>query len=79
MGIKLFNYLLLNLKQLYRDVKQFKLKLKEFLSHHSFYIWMSILNILVERLVVYRLFLCALTHYIILLHFIYLFASVLEL
>jgi hypothetical protein len=37
MGIKLFNYLPLNLKKLYKDVKQFKLKLKEFLSHHSFY------------------------------------------
>jgi hypothetical protein len=36
MGIKLFNYLPLNLKKLYKDVKRFKLKLKEFLSHHSF-------------------------------------------
>jgi hypothetical protein len=36
MGIKLFNYLPLNLKKLYKDVKWFKLKLKEFLSHHSF-------------------------------------------
>jgi hypothetical protein len=24
-------------KKLYKDVKRFKLKLKEFLSHHSFY------------------------------------------
>jgi hypothetical protein len=38
MGIKLFNLLQLNLKQLYTDVKWFKLKLKEFLSRHSFYI-----------------------------------------
>ncbi|PNF20445.1 hypothetical protein B7P43_G08125 [Cryptotermes secundus] len=37
MGIKLFNSLPLNLKQLYRDVKQFKLKIKEFLYNHSFY------------------------------------------
>jgi hypothetical protein len=37
MSITLFNYLPLNLKQLYKDVKRFKLKLKEFLSHHSFY------------------------------------------
>jgi hypothetical protein len=37
MGIKLFNCLPLNLKQLYKDVNQFKLKLKEFLSCHSFY------------------------------------------
>jgi hypothetical protein len=36
-GIKLFNCLPLKLKQLYKDVKQFKLKLKEFLSRHSFY------------------------------------------
>jgi hypothetical protein len=36
MGIKLFNYLPLNLTKLYKDVKWFKLKLKEFLSHHSF-------------------------------------------
>jgi hypothetical protein len=37
MGIKLFNYLPLNLKKLYKDIKRFKLKLAEFLSHHSFY------------------------------------------
>jgi hypothetical protein len=37
MGIKLFNYLTLNLTQLYKEVKQFKLKLKEFLRCHSFY------------------------------------------
>jgi hypothetical protein len=37
MGIKLFNCLPLKLKQLYKNVKQFKLKLKEFLSCHSFY------------------------------------------
>jgi hypothetical protein len=37
MGIKLFNYLPLNLKKLYKDVKRFKLKLVEFLSRHSFY------------------------------------------
>jgi hypothetical protein len=37
MGIKLFNCLLLSLKQLYKYVKQFKLKLKEYLSCHSFY------------------------------------------
>jgi hypothetical protein len=37
LGIKLFNYLPLNLKQLYKDVKWFKLKLKEFLICHSFY------------------------------------------
>jgi hypothetical protein len=37
MGVKLFNYLPLNLKKLYKDVKRFKLELKEFLSHHSFY------------------------------------------
>jgi hypothetical protein len=37
MGIKLFNYLLLNLKKLYKDVKRFKLKLGEFLSRHWFY------------------------------------------
>jgi hypothetical protein len=38
MGIKLFNYLPLNLKKLYKDVKRFKLQLGEFLSCHSFYI-----------------------------------------
>jgi hypothetical protein len=38
MGIKLFNYLPLNLKLLYKDVKRFKLKFKKFLSSHSFYI-----------------------------------------
>jgi hypothetical protein len=38
MGIKLFNYLPLNLKKLYKNVKRFKLKLKEILSHHSFYV-----------------------------------------
>jgi hypothetical protein len=32
MGIKPFNYLPLNLKKLYKDVKQLKLKLKELLS-----------------------------------------------
>jgi hypothetical protein len=32
MGIKLFNYLPLNLKKLYEDVTRFKLKLGEFLS-----------------------------------------------
>jgi hypothetical protein len=37
MGIKLFSCLPLNLKKLYKDVKRSKLKLKEFLSHHSFY------------------------------------------
>jgi hypothetical protein len=37
MGIIPFNYLPLNLKKLYKDVKRFKLKLQEFLSHHSFY------------------------------------------
>jgi hypothetical protein len=38
MGIKLFNYLPLNLKKkLCKDVKQFKLKLGKFLSRHSFY------------------------------------------
>jgi hypothetical protein len=37
MGIKLFNGLRLKLEQLYKDVKQFKLKLKEFLSCHSLY------------------------------------------
>jgi hypothetical protein len=37
MGIKLFNCLPLKLKQLYKDIKQVKLKLKEFLSCHSFY------------------------------------------
>jgi hypothetical protein len=37
MSIKLFNCLPLCLKQLYKDVKQFKLKLKEFFSCHSFY------------------------------------------
>jgi hypothetical protein len=37
MGIKLFNALPLNLKQLYKEVKQFKLQLKEFLNCHSFY------------------------------------------
>jgi hypothetical protein len=37
MGIKLLNCLPLSLKQLYKDVKWFKLKLKEFLSCHSFY------------------------------------------
>jgi hypothetical protein len=31
------NYLPLNLKKLYKDVKRFKLKLGEFLSRHSFY------------------------------------------
>jgi hypothetical protein len=36
-GFKLFNYLPSNLKKLYKDAKQFKLKLKEFLSRHSFY------------------------------------------
>jgi hypothetical protein len=50
MGIKLFNYLPLNFIQLYKDVKQFKLKLKEFLSRHSFCIWISLLNILVEKI-----------------------------
>jgi hypothetical protein len=38
MGIKLFNSLPLNLNQLYKEVKRFKLKLKEFLNCHSFYI-----------------------------------------
>jgi hypothetical protein len=33
MGIQLFNYLPLNLKKLYKDVKWVKLKLKDFLSH----------------------------------------------
>jgi hypothetical protein len=37
MGIKLFNYLRLNFKKLYNDVKRFKLKLEEFLNRHSFY------------------------------------------
>jgi hypothetical protein len=37
MGIKLFNYLPLNLKKLYKDVRRFKLKLKDFLSCHPFY------------------------------------------
>jgi hypothetical protein len=37
MGIKLFNCLPLSLKQLYKDVKRFKLKLKEVLSCQSFY------------------------------------------
>jgi hypothetical protein len=37
MGIKLFKCPPLSLKQLYKDVKRFKLKLKEFLSCHSFY------------------------------------------
>jgi hypothetical protein len=36
-GTKQFNCLPLNLKQLYKDVKRFKLKLKEYLSCHSFY------------------------------------------
>jgi hypothetical protein len=34
MVIKLFNYLPLNLKKLYKDVKRFKLKLGEFLKRH---------------------------------------------
>jgi hypothetical protein len=37
MGIKLFNILPSNLKQLYKEVKRFQLKLKEFLNYHSFY------------------------------------------
>jgi hypothetical protein len=37
MGIKLFNYLPLNFNQLYKDVKRFKLQLRELLSRHSFY------------------------------------------
>jgi hypothetical protein len=37
MSIKLFNCLPLKLKQLYKNIKQFKLTLKEFLSCHSFY------------------------------------------
>jgi hypothetical protein len=37
MSIKLFNSLPLNLKQLYKEVKWFKLKLKEFLNCHSCY------------------------------------------
>jgi hypothetical protein len=37
MGIKQFNALPLNLKQLYKEVKRFKLQLKEFLNCRSFY------------------------------------------
>jgi hypothetical protein len=37
MGIKLFNILPSNLKQLYKEVKRFKLKLKEFLNCQAFY------------------------------------------
>jgi hypothetical protein len=37
MSIKLFNCLPLNLKHLYKNVKWLQLKLKEFLSHYSFY------------------------------------------
>jgi hypothetical protein len=36
-GIKLFNCLPLSVIQLYKDVKRFILKLKEFLNCHSFY------------------------------------------
>jgi hypothetical protein len=50
MGIKLFNCLPLNLKQLYKDVKRFKLKLKEFLVVTCFIRWMSILNVLVGKI-----------------------------
>jgi hypothetical protein len=38
MDIKLFSCLPLKLKQLYNDVKYFKIALKEFLCCHSFYI-----------------------------------------
>jgi hypothetical protein len=38
MDIKLFNYIPLNVKKIYEDLKMFKLKLKEFLRRHSFYI-----------------------------------------
>jgi hypothetical protein len=37
MDIKIFNSLPLRLKQLYKDVKDFKSALKEFLCCHSFY------------------------------------------
>jgi hypothetical protein len=37
MDIKIFNSLLLKLKQLYKDLKHFKSALKEFLCCHSFY------------------------------------------
>jgi hypothetical protein len=37
MGIRLFNCLPLNLKNLHMEVKRFKTKLKEYLGHHSFY------------------------------------------
>jgi hypothetical protein len=37
MGIKVFSSLSLKLKELYKDVKHFKLALKERLCYHSFY------------------------------------------
>jgi hypothetical protein len=79
MGIKLFNCLPLSLKQLYKDVKQFKLKFKNVWVVTHFILWMSILNILDGKIDCIQVVFLRSNAYILLLPFIYLLASILEL
>jgi hypothetical protein len=68
------------LKKLYKDVKLFKLKLKEFLSHHWFYTLDEYIEYSNWKDWLYTgRFLCALTRYIISFCFMYLLAYILEL